>query len=108
MPLYMTQFSYTPEAWAALMRQPEDRAQALARLCEQMGGRLVNLYYSFGDYDGVAITEASDNTSAAATILAAMSPGHLKSVKTVPLLTVEEAMGAFQKAGSVAYRAPGR
>jgi uncharacterized protein with GYD domain len=106
MPLYMTQFSYTPEAWAALTRNPEDRSQALARAAERLGNRLVNLYYSFGDFDGVAIIEAADNVSAAAGILAVVGPGHVKALKTVPLLTVEEAMEAMRRAGGVEYAAP--
>jgi uncharacterized protein with GYD domain len=107
MGLYMSQFSYTPEAWAALVRQPEDRSQALGRLCEQLGAKLVNLYYSFGEYDGVIITDAPDETTATAVILAAIAPGHVRAVKTVPLLTVEQTMEALRKAGAVAYRAPG-
>ncbi len=107
MPLYMTQFSYTPEAWGALLRNPEDRSEALRRLAEQLGGKLVNLYYAFGDFDGVFISEAPDDVTAAAAILAAVSPGHVKATKTTRLLTVEEAMEAMRKAGSVTYRGPG-
>jgi uncharacterized protein with GYD domain len=107
MPLFMTQFAYTPEAWAALTRNPEDRSQVVSRLAEQLGARMVNLYYAFGDYDGVIILEAPDDVTAAAVILAAVSPGHVKAVKTVPLLTPEQAMDAMRKAGSVTYRAPG-
>lgn len=107
MPLYMTQFSYTPEAWAALLRSPEDRSTALKRLSDQLGGKLVALYYAFGDYDGVIINEAPDDVTAAAVVLAAVSPGHVKAVKTTRLLTVEEAMEAMRKAGGATYRAPG-
>jgi uncharacterized protein with GYD domain len=108
MPLYMTQFAYTPEAWGALVRQPEDRSKALARAAEQLGNRLVSFYYSFGEYDGVAIIEAPDDVSAAAGILAVVGPGHVKSLKTVTLLTAEQAMEAMRKAGSISYRAPGQ
>lgn len=107
MPLYMTQFSYTPEAWAALLRNPEDRSTAVKRLSDQLGGKLVALYYAFGDYDGVIINEAPDDVTAAAVVLAAVSPGHVKAVKTTRLLTVEEAMEAMRKAGGATYRAPG-
>lgn len=107
MPLYMTQFSYTPEAWGALLRNPEDRSAAMKALGDQLGSKLVALYYSFGDYDGVIINEAPDDVTAAAVILAAISPGHVKTTKTTRLLTVEEAMEAMRKAGSVTYHAPG-
>ncbi len=55
MPLYMVQFSYTAEAWAALARNPEDRSEAVRGLAQSMGGRLVSFHYSFGDYDGVLV-----------------------------------------------------
>ena len=108
MPLYMSQFAYTPDAWATLTRNPEDRAQAVSRLAEQLGARMVNLYYSFGDYDGVIILDAPDDVTAASVVLAAVSPGHVKAIKTVPLLTAEQAMEAMRRAGGVAYRAPGQ
>jgi uncharacterized protein with GYD domain len=108
MPLYMSQFSYTPDAWTALMRNPEDRSQAVSRLAEQLGARLVNFYFSFGDYDGVVINEAPDDVTAAAVVLAAVSPGHVKTVKTVPLLTVDQAMEAMRKAGGATFRGPGQ
>jgi len=44
MALYMTQFSYTPEAWAALMKKPEDRSVPLKALFEKLGGRLIGMY----------------------------------------------------------------
>ena len=40
MPFYMTQFSYTPEAWAALSQNPEDRSAAVREAAESMGGRI--------------------------------------------------------------------
>ena len=66
MPVYMTQFAYTPEAWAALIRNPEDRSQVLGDHLEKVGGKLLCFYYAFSEYDGVAIFEAPDETAAAA------------------------------------------
>lgn len=106
MPLYMTQFAYTPEAWAALTRDPQDRSEAIGALMESMGSRLVSFYNSFGEYDGLIIFESPDEITAAAGVLAAITPGHLKSVKTTPLLSVEDTMEAMRKAGEVTYRGP--
>ena len=107
MPLYMTQFSYTSEAWAALARNPEDRSTVLGELIENLGGRLIAFYYSFGEYDGVFIYEAPDESTAATAILAAISPGHVKTVKTTTLLTVEDTMEALRRAGAMTCRGPG-
>ncbi|HEY3119425.1 MAG TPA: GYD domain-containing protein [Vicinamibacteria bacterium] len=106
MPLYMTQFAYTPEAWAALAKSPEDRTEALRGLAKKMGGKVVNLYYSFGEYDGVAIFEAPDDVSAAAVAVAASGAGHVKGTKTTRLLTAQEAVEVMRKAGSAAYKGP--
>lgn len=108
MPLFMTQFSYTPEAWAALAKKPEDRTEAVAMLAQQFGGRLVAAYYSFGEYDGFVIIEAPDEVNATAALVAAISAGHLKATKTTVLLTPEQVLEAVRKAGGVVYRAPGR
>ena len=46
MALYMTQFSYTTEAWKAFVKRPEDRAAVFAHHAENLGGRMVALYNS--------------------------------------------------------------
>ena len=66
MPTYMTQFSYTASASAALVKNPEDRGAAVAALMEKLGGRMLNTYYTFGEYDGVVIFEAPEDITAMA------------------------------------------
>ncbi len=108
MPLYMTQVGYTSEAVAALTRNPEDRSEVFGRLAETMGGRLVSFYNSFGEYDVLVIYEAPDESTAAAIVMAAISPGHLSSAKTTVLLSAQEGMEAMRKAAEATYRAPGQ
>jgi uncharacterized protein with GYD domain len=78
----VTPFSYTAEAWKALAKNPQDRGQGFAALTESLGGRFHNLYYCFGDYDGLVMYAADDDRSAAALVVAAITPGHLKATKT--------------------------
>ena len=108
MPLYMTQFAYTPQAWAALTKKPENREEIFRGLVQKLGGRLISFYNCFGEYDGVIVYEAPDETTAAAMILAAVAPGHLKAIKTTTLMTTEQTMEAMRKAGMQTYRAPGQ
>ncbi len=108
MPLYMSQVSYTSEAWAAMTQNPEDRSEVFGRLAESLGGRLLSWYYTFGEYDVLVIVEAPDETTTAAMVLAAISPGHLSRTKTTVLLSAEEGMEAMRKAGEATYRAPGQ
>ncbi len=61
-----------------------------------------------GEYDFVALAEFPDDTAATAAMMAAVSAGHIKTIKTTKLLTVEEAMEAMRKAGSVTFQGPSR
>ncbi len=106
MPFYMTQFSYTPEAWAAMTRKPEDRSTAVKALVEAAGGRLIGMYFCFGEYDALTITEGLDNIGQAAGVLAAVAPGHLRSIKTTVLLSISEAMEGMRKAGTITFKGP--
>jgi uncharacterized protein with GYD domain len=103
----MIQFSYTKEAAAAMVRKPEDRSKAIGALAEEMGGRVLDFYFAFGDYDGVLIADLPDNTVALATVMAAVSPGHVAAIKTTVLLTPAEAVAAMEKAAGVSYKGPG-
>ena len=106
MPHYMTQFAYTSDAWAALAKNPQNREEVYRSLVEKLGGRLLAFYYAFGEYDGVFITEMPDETTIAAAVLAAISPGHVKAIKTTVLLTTERALEAMRKASTQSYQAP--
>src|SRR3712207_9016509 len=59
----LTRFSYTPETWARLLENPEDRRQAAQSYIESVGGRLHGFWYAFGEHDGYALWEAPDNAS---------------------------------------------
>ena len=107
MPLYLTRFSYTPETWARLIGNPEDRQKAAREYIESVGGKLHGFWYAFGEHDGYTLWEAPDNVSMAAVALAIAGGGALSSSETTVLLTVDETMDALRKAGQVGYRAPG-
>jgi uncharacterized protein with GYD domain len=107
MPFYLTRFSYTPEAWAKLIKNPEDRRTAAKQYIEAVGGTLHGFWYAFGAHDGYNLWEAPDNTSMAATAIALSAGGALSSFETTALLTVEETIDALHKAAAISYRPPG-
>ena len=86
MPLYMTQFAYADEAWPALMEHPERLAGRLVDVLEKkLGARLVTLAFCFGlgEFDGVLIFEAPDDSTATAVLVGAVSSSrHVKGSKT--------------------------
>src|SRR5690606_32051909 len=107
MGLYLSRFSYTPETWARLIGNPEDRRKAAETYIESVGGKLHGFWYAFGSHDGYNLWEAPDNVSMAAVALAIGGGGALSSFETTVLLTVEETMDALRKAQEVTYRPPG-
>jgi uncharacterized protein with GYD domain len=107
MPLYLTKFSYTPETWARLIENPEDRRNAARDYIESVGGTLHGFWYGFGTHDGYNLWEAPDNVSMAAVAVAIGSGGALSSIETTVLMTIEETMDALQKAKKIRYRKPG-
>src|SRR5438046_4740514 len=107
MALYLSRFSYTPETWARLIGNPEDRRTAAQSYIESVGGKLHGFWYAFGEHDGYNLWEAPDNVSMAAVALAIGGGGALSKIETIPLLTVEETIEALTRARSVAYRQPG-
>jgi len=106
MPMYLSKFSYTPETWARMIRNPEDRRQAAQTYIESVGGKLHGFWYAFGEHDGYTLWEAPDNVSMAAVALAIGGGGALSSFETTVLLTVEETLEALRKADAVSYRPP--
>jgi len=107
MSLYLSRFSYTPETWARLVKNPEDRREAARTYVEAVGGKLHGFWYAFGEHDGVTLWEAPDNVSMAAIAIAIGGGGALSSFQTTVLMTVDETLEALRKAQDVQYRAPG-
>ena len=107
MPFYLTRFSYTPETWARLIKNPEDRRAAARQYIESVGGKLHGFWYAFGDQDGYNLWEAPDNVSMAAVAMAISGGGALSKFETTVLLSVEETMDAMQRASEIRYRPPG-
>lgn len=107
MALYLSRFSYTPETWARMIENPEDRRKAAQQYIESVGGRLHGFWYAFGEHDGYNLWEAPDDVSMAAVALAIGAGGALRSFETTVLLSVEDTLAALGKAKSIRYRPPG-
>jgi uncharacterized protein with GYD domain len=107
MALYLTKFSYTPETWARLMGNPEDRRKAATQYIEAVGGKLHGFWYAFGSHDGYNLWEAPDDVSMAAVAIALSSGGAISHLETTVLLTVEDTLDALRRANEVKYRPPG-
>jgi uncharacterized protein with GYD domain len=105
MPLYLTQVALNQEAWHTLVNNPQNRFEAVRPAIEKLGGKLINGWFAFGDYDIVTVAEMPDNVAAAAIAIAFAGGGACKAVKTTPLMTAAEGIEAMKKAATSGYRA---
>jgi len=101
---YLYQISYSSEAWAALVKRPQDRVEAIRKVVEKLGGTIDKFWFAFGDYDLVGVLDMPDNASAAAFSVAVAAGGACKNVKTTPLLSIAEGLEAMKKAGGSGYK----
>ncbi len=106
MPTYMTQFSYTNEAAAGLVKNPEDRGAVFKEQVEKLGGHVLSFYHCIGKYDGVATYEVPDQATVEALLLAIRAPGHLEKLETTELHPVEVAMEGMRRASEQSYQGP--
>jgi len=104
MPYFLHQVSYTPEALAKLIANPQDRIDAVRGPIEKLGGKIKDSYFAFGPSDVVLITEMPDNVSAAAIAMAFAAGGSCRSCQTTALMTTEEAVNAMRKAATCGYK----
>jgi uncharacterized protein with GYD domain len=104
MPHYLLQVAYSRDGWEALVKNPQDRIEAVRPAIERLGGKIKSAWFAFGDYDVVVISEMPDNVSAAAIAMAVAAGGACKSVNTTPLMSTQEAVEAMKKASQSGYR----
>ena len=78
--------------------EPEDWAEAVARLFAKAGGRLLGYYLAFGEY----VAEVPSDNQAAAVLLTAAGSGGVTGLRTTVAMTSVEARGAFAAASELA------
>jgi uncharacterized protein with GYD domain len=101
---YLLQVGYTPEAWSAMIQNPQDRSAAIQTPVEKLGGRVERFWLSFGDYDVVGVVDMPDSVSAAAFSMAIAAGGACRAVRTTPLLSSAEGVEAMKKAATCGYK----
>jgi len=68
-----------------------------------LGGELRGYWYAFGNFDGVVLLEAADNSTAAAVAIAIGGSGEVTRFETTVLLTMGEARTAIAKLADVRH-----
>ncbi len=106
MALYLVQASYSSSAVAAMVEHPTDRAAAIRPVIKRMGGKLQGMWFSFGEFDVVAVIEMPDAVNAAAFAMAIGATGVASDYRTTLLLSAAQAKEAMEMAGGSGYKPP--
>ncbi len=99
--LFLIEVKYSDSSWAAMAQKPQNRRELLQTVIGKLGGSVENLWFSFGDCDAYAVVSLPDNVSPEALQIAGLAGAGFKSLKTTPLLTVDQVMEAAAKAGAL-------
>lgn len=105
---YMIQLRYSHAAVKGMVDKPQDRFAAGKAATEAAGGKLLHLWFAFGEYDAVVICEFPDHVSAASVAMVLGASGATSHVNTTVLMTAQEAEAAMKKAhdGMRHYKPP--
>ncbi|HUB65088.1 MAG TPA: GYD domain-containing protein [Methylocella sp.] len=110
MAIFITQGRYTSDAIKGMVAKPENREKAVADLMEKAGAKLVALYFTFGEYDFLSISEAPNEEVMASALIAGAASGGVSHLRTSVAMTAEHAIKAFTSAGklSKSFKPAGR
>jgi uncharacterized protein with GYD domain len=103
---YLVQVSYTPEAWAHMVDNPQNRQELVRPAVESLGGKFDHCWMCFGEYDLVGIVELPGNVDAGAFSIGVSAKGAVRAIKTTPLLTMDESVQMMRRASQLAYAPP--
>ena len=99
MTLRCTYINYTDEALLNIIKNKENRAIAMEKTLESIGGKLIGYYGLIGqDYDVMMITKVENLRDYMSLVGKAMLGGAVKDIKTVHLYTGEDVQHAATKA----------
>ena len=101
MPKYMSQFSYSTASIKGMVQHPQDRRAAAQKIFAAAGGTIEAMYFTFGEYDGVVITDFPDDVAAASAVMAVGASGAFSDIKTTILMTMEDAVSAMKGANKI-------
>ena len=103
MPKYLIQAQMTRDGIRDVLSKAKGTGvrEAVAKFAESAGGKVETFYFSFGQYDAVAIADYPDNASAVAVSIAASGAGAVRLTMTA-LVTPAEMDQAVAKSATLA------
>jgi uncharacterized protein with GYD domain len=98
---FLFQVAYTSESWAVQVHEHGNVLERIQPLLDGCRGSVTGCFYAFGEYDLVLLADFPGDEEAAAFSLAATAGGSIKSIKTTPLLSVDQGITAMRRAEEV-------
>ena len=89
MSLYIILWSYTDQGIKNVKDSPK-RVNIFKSKLENAGGKLIDMYYTFGKFDGVSIVEAPSDEALMSSLLSIGSQGNARTV-TLKAFSYEDA-----------------
>jgi len=107
-PRYLHQFGYSTESIKGMVATPQNRREAAEKIFSAAGGKILDMYFCFGRFDGVAISEFPSQVDAATVALTVGATGAFSKLETTVLLDMDEAVQAMQNASKLtdSYKPP--
>ena len=96
----LVQFSYRSEQAQAIIDAPTDRAKVAEAFVGAFGGTLLQLFFAYGEYDGIFIAEFPDGESMSAALMTMSGTGGFSAIRTTILIPMDQAMAAMRKAAA--------
>ena len=94
---------YENDKKAEMIKSPSDRAEVSRKAVGAMGGKLLQAFGTYGEYDMMFIYEMPDMASVAANMMLADASGMSKYHKIIPLFSNDEFMQAQSRAGKMTH-----
>jgi uncharacterized protein with GYD domain len=95
MPTYISLMKFTDQGIKDLKEAPK-RAEQLIKGLEALGGKLVALYLTMGEYDYIGIAEAPSDEVALTFLMTMGAAGNVKTI-TLKAFSLEEFAGIVKK-----------
>ena len=102
---YMIQIKYNESSTKGLVAAAQNREPQASIIMEKLGGRLIDFYFTLGEWDAVIIVELESDAHAMAVAMADVAGG-VGDTKVTALYGMDEAVAAMQIAQSIDYTAP--
>lgn len=90
-----------------MIKNPQDRFEALRPMVESLGGRYVNAWLAPQHGMAIGLFDIPDPELIGALTLAVQASGAASSIRVIPVVSHADAVRLFERAGAVGYQPPG-